>query len=217
MWYRVVAGCMVLLVTACASQNEYIEPNVRKTEPSNNINGDITEPVMVNAALASTWQKLSSAFSSRGMVIDKPDQTSSTMTLRYAGDPKTYIDCGRVVSKVNTSKGEKTYDFAAAKGFQQYQIQQNGKNYLIDRRMILDIRSVLKLENAGPLKTKVTLGSSEYAATRDQLVRGGGAKPFGVTDKINFGLKDGAKFQNAATYCRATGKFEAEVLTIIKR
>jgi hypothetical protein len=217
MWYRVVAGCMVLLMTACASQNEYIEPTVRKTEPSNNISNDITEPVMVNASITSTWQKLSSAFSSRGIVIDKPDQASSIMTIRYSGDPKTYIDCGKVVSKVNTSKGEKTYDFAAAKAFQQYQIQQNGKNYLIDRRMILDIRTLLKLENIGPLKTKVTLDSSTYGATRDQLVRGGGAKPFGVTDKIDFGLKDGAKFQNAATYCRATGKFEAEVLAIIKR
>ena len=217
MQYRVVFCGMSLALMGCASQNQYVEPNVKAVGPSSIVVTDeLTRPATVNDSLANTWNKLSSSLSGQGIAVEKADQGFSSMSIQYTGDPKNYLDCGRIVSKVKTSKGEQNYNFPAAQAYKQYRIQQKDKTFLVDRRMIIDIRSRLKLEEMSRLKTKVSLESSYYSVTRDQLVRGGGSKPFGVTDKIDFDLQAGAKFPNAQTLCRATGKYEAVILSLIK-
>ncbi len=216
MRYGVVLVGISLVFCGCASQSEYREPNVKTQEPARFVISEMDKSVIINASLANASNKISSSLNGRGISVEKTDENFSSVSLQYTGDPKNYIDCGQIVSKVKTSKGEQTYNFAAAQAYKQYRIQQKDKTFLVDRRMIIDIRSKLKLEELSHLKTKVTLESSDYYVTRDQLVRGGGSKPFGVTDKINFDLQAGAKFPNAQTLCRATGKFEIGILSMVK-
>jgi hypothetical protein len=208
---------IIALLGACASQTKYVEPNARKSG-SNAVAAEKNSGGVdvVERAQAVVWQRLITGAQRAGFVVESPNQATWTLQLHYTGDPKDYIDCGRVMAKVKTAKGERNYDFPAAKAYQQYELQQGSKLFLVDRRMNLDVRAMLNLEALGPSRTRVKL-DSQYTAIRDQSVQGGGAQSFALTAKVNFGSSDGATFPDAATRCRATGKFESDVLSLVRR
>jgi hypothetical protein len=206
-----------VLLGGCASQNHYVKPEGRKSASSSGAAQSAANgSSVVERSQAVVWQQLIAGSGRAGFVIESPNQETWTLQIHYIGDPKNYIDCGRVISKVKTAKGERNYDFPAAKAYQQYQLQQGSKLFLVDRRMNLDVRATLILEPLTQSRTRVKV-DSQYTATRDQSVRGGGAAPFGVTDRVSFGLSDGAIFPNAATKCQATGKFESDVLAVARQ
>jgi hypothetical protein len=152
------AVIIILLVTGCASQNKYIKPDASKagSYPSAS-ERSATGADIVDRAQAAIWQQLITGAGKAGFVVSSPDPGIWTLQIRYTGDPKNYIDCGRVISKVKTAKGERNYDFPAAKTYQQYQLQQGGKVFLVDRRMNLDIQATLRLEAMTESRTRVKM------------------------------------------------------------
>ncbi|HVK55344.1 MAG TPA: hypothetical protein VM532_09985 [Burkholderiales bacterium] len=204
----------LVLLAGCAAPTKYIEPDASK--PARAAGPTVGAPGVVDHPQTAAWQQLISGAPKAGFLVERPNLAAWTLNLRYTGDPKEYIDCGRVVSKVKTAKGEHTYDFPAAKAYQQYQLQKGNKVFLVDRRMNIEIRTTVSLEPVTQSSTRLKM-DSQYIATRDQAVRGGGAKPFGMTDSISFDAAGGATFPNAATRCRGTGKFESDVLAVARR
>lgn len=205
------------LAAGCAARNEYVKPEVAKPVYSSGVSARAAgDPLVIQRTRSSVWRLLISGVGKTGFVVDGANQNTWTVQLRYTGDPKDYINCGRVISPVKTAKGERNYDFPAAKAYQQYELQQGTKLYLVDRRMNLEVRTDVVLEQAELSGTRIKL-DPRYTVTRDQAVQGGGGKPFGVTDKVSFGSADGATFPTAATRCQATGGFERDVLELLKR
>ena len=216
-WMRI--PLLLCVLAGCASQNDYVAPETGKPTYSSGDaagRGVPNEPLVVDRARATLWRQLIAATEKTSFVVEGADQSTWTLRLRYTGEPREYIDCGRVTSKVKTAKGERNYDFAASKAYQQYELQRNDKLYLVDRRMNIDVRAMLVLESVAPAKTRVKLDSS-YTVTRDQAVQGGGGQPFAMVDKINFKDSESATFPNAATKCRATGQFESDVMGLLRR
>ena len=215
----------VLLLGACASlpklpslssQSKYVEPESFKASAF------INEKSWVDFAIIGqnqvvTFDRVINGTQKSDFVLESTNRNTWVIQLRYTGDPKNYIDCGRILSKVKTPEGEHRYEFPAAKAHQQYQIQRDDKLYSIDRRMNLDISAILTFEVLSPSRTRVKV-DSQYTATRDQSYQDGNGKPIGMTDKVSFNFRDsGATFSNAATKCRATGQFELDVLALAKR
>ncbi|MBA2690324.1 MAG: hypothetical protein H0U63_05950 [Burkholderiales bacterium] len=210
---------IVLLLAGCATPTEYIRPDTGRPTYSTSDGGvarTIERSLVVDRPLGVVWRQLLSGVVKRSFVIEGVNPNTWTAQLRYTGDPKDYIDCGRVISKVKTAKGERNYDFPAAKAYQQYELQQDNKLYLVDRRMNLEARATVVLAAVNPSATRVNL-ETHYTVIRDQSVQGGG-KPFGVTDKVSFGSADSATFPtNAPTKCQATGRLERDVFEAMRR
>lgn len=215
------ARLLVVLLAGCAAQTQYTEPERPPSErPTYSVGRERDQkpgaPILVDRPRSTLWRQVLSGADKAGLVIEGADTKTGAINVRYTGDPKDYIDCGRVVSKVSTAKGDRNYDFAAAKAYQQYELQKGDKLYLVDRRMHLDVNATLTLESPSPSQTRVSL-DTRYTATRDQAVRGGGAKPFSVIDKVNFTSRSSATFPNAATKCFATGEFEKDLMDLVRR
>ena len=207
------------VLAGCAAQNDYVAPEPGKPAYSTGAATGKTvpnQPLVVDQARDTLWRQLVSGTEKTSFVVEGANQNAWTLQLHYTGEPREYIDCGRVTSKVKTAQGERHYDFAAAKSYQQYELQRNDKLFLVDRRMNIDVRARLVLESVAPSKTRVKVDSN-YTVTRDQAVQGGGGKPFAAVDKVSFGAAGSATFPNAATRCRATGQFESDVMGLLRR
>ncbi len=161
------------------------------------------------------WKKFILAVSRTNFYIDHVDAANGQMQVHYGGDPKNYVDCGRVVNTVKTPQGDKIYDFAAASPYEQYQVMNKGKLFQVERRMGLTAAVRMVFNELEPDKTRVTAASA-YNLTRDQSVVGANAKPLLLNDTISFNTGETGTFPNAATKCQPTGKLEAELFSLLK-
>ena len=161
------------------------------------------------------WKKFMLAVSRTNFYIDHVDAANGQMQVHYSGDPKNYVDCGRVVNTVKTPQGDKIYDFAAASPYEQYQVMNKGKLFQVERRMGLTAAVRMVFDELEPDKTRVAAASA-YNLTRDQSVVGATAKPLLLNDTISFNTGETGTFPNAATKCQPTGKLEAELFSLLK-
>jgi hypothetical protein len=161
------------------------------------------------------WKKFMLAVSRTNFYIDHVDAANGQMQVHYSGDPKNYVDCGRVVNTVKTPQGDKIYDFAAASAYEQYQVMNKGKLFQVERRMGLTAAVRMVFDELEPDKTRVAAASA-YNLTRDQSVVGANAKPLLLNDTISFNTGETGTFPNAATKCQPTGKLEAELFNLLK-
>ncbi len=162
------------------------------------------------------WKKFMLAVSRTNFYIDHVDEAKGELQVHYSGDPQNYVDCGRVVNKVKTPQGDKTYDFAAASAFEQYQVMNKGKVYQVERRMGLTAAVRMVFDELEAEKTRVAAASS-YTLTRDQSAVGGAnSQPLLLNDTISFSTGETGTFPNAATKCQPTGKLEADLFRLLK-
>lgn len=206
---------LLLLLAGCAGPTEYTRPEVQPVPERTAPSGGPGAPIVIDKPREAVWRQLMASAPNSNFVVVEASPKTWTLHLRYTGDPKDYIDCGRVRSPVKTAQGERVYDFAAAKAYQQYELQTGGRLYLVDRRMNIDARASVTLEALAQARTRASV-ATRYVVTRDQSVTGNG-KPFALTDTIRFGGQENATFPNAPTNCHATGQFEGEVLGFAKR
>jgi hypothetical protein len=167
---------------------------------------------IINKNRDNLWRSVSAVLAQSRFAVTSVDYKTGVMQLRYAGDPRNYIDCGRVNSKV----GERIFDFPAASAIQQYQILSQGKIFNVDRRMNLDAQIMLNLQALDATRTSVRV-ETRYGVNRDQYVTPtqGGA-PFNAADSVSFMYNESATFPNAATRCTATMQLENELMQFIK-
>ena len=162
------------------------------------------------------WKKFMLAVSRTNFYIDHIDKAKGELQVHYSGDPRNYVDCGRVVNTVKTPQGDKTYDFAAASPYEQYQVMNKGKVFQVERRMGLTAAVRMIFDELEPEKTRVAAASA-YSLTRDQSVVGGAnSRPLLLNDTISFNTGETGTFPNAATKCQPTGKLEADLFSLLK-
>jgi hypothetical protein len=203
----------LLLLAGCAAQTEYTKPDVQPPPPTpTSIAGNVVD---IEQPRDAVWRQLLAAVVKSRFIASEATPKNWTVQLRYIGDPRDYIDCGRVRSPVKTAQGEKVYEFSAAKAYQQYQLQSGGRLYVVDRRMNVDVRTTVTMAALAANRTRITL-APRYSVTRDQSVTGSG-KPFAVTDTVKFAGQETATFPNAPTNCHGTGQMEKELVALIKR
>lgn len=169
---------------------------------------------IVNKSRDNLWRTVSSALSQSRFAVTSVDYKTGIMQLRYAGDPRNYIDCGKV--KVIPPNGGPSYEFPAANANQQYQISTQGKIFNVDRRMNLDAQIMLSLQALDAARTSVR-AETRYGVSRDQYVTPtqGGA-PFNASDSVSFMFNESATFPNAATRCTATLQLESELMQFVR-
>jgi hypothetical protein len=203
---------LCILASGCAGRFEYRPPN--SIAPQKN-------SIEINKSKNEVWKIIVPAIGKNFFVINNLDKESGIINISYSGDPEKYVDCGYIESYEKNAQGERTYYFPAASANQSYEImdmKHSGSLFIINRKMNLEGRMNLIMEEIAPNKTIVT-ANTKYVLTKSGTVRNvqGASKSF--YDTISFNTNQGARFpgsgSHSGTFCQANGNFEKEVLSLL--
>ena len=210
----IVAAVVGLCLTACAGKVDYLRPT-SQAAPSANAK-------VVGKPLAAVWTASVPQLGKHFFVINNIDKSSGLINVSYNGDPEQFIDCGRIKSYVKNVKGQRTYDFAGAKGYQSYEVMDPAVGWLfIERKMSLEGRVNLVFEEVSPHQTRIT-ANTRYVVQRVYTDRNaaGSNIPQSRTDSISFNSGGRASFPPApdgrAVECVAKGALEREILAAVR-
>ncbi|WP_138922475.1 hypothetical protein [Hylemonella gracilis] len=203
-----VIGALSLMLAACAGKLDYVRPQARP-EASANVK-------IIDRPREAVWTSSIPELGKKIFGVNTIDKSSGLLNITYTGNPEEFIDCGRITSYVSNARGERTYDFPAAKAQQSYEImEQGGSLVFVDRRMSLEGKINLIFEEAGPTSTRVTV-NTRYVVTKTATVRYATNNfPQTTVESIVFNTGGGSMFP-LQTVCLATGALEREVLSAIK-
>lgn len=199
-------------VAGCAGRMEYRPPNC-VTPQSNSVE--------VNKSKEEVWKIIVPALGKNFFVINNLDKESGLINISYSGNPEKYVDCGYIESYVKNARGERTYCFPASSAQQTYEVMdmnQAGGLFVIDRKMNLEGRMNLIIEEIAPNKTLVT-ANMKYILTKSATVRNVQNVSRSFSDTISFNSNQSASFPGngprISTLCQANGMFEQEILSLI--
>ena len=198
MW--VISGC-------CQGKFNYKQPTVMPELPSNS--------VVVEKSKNDAWKDLISNMGKSFFVINNLDKESGFINVSYGGDPCNYIDCGQITIEVTNVRGKRVYDFPGCKPYIRYESVHNMGLFLNDRKMDLQGRANIIVEELSANTTKITV-SVKYVVTKSHDINQLGTyRRDMLRDTISFGTNGTGMFPQGCK-CAANGKFEAELLSLVR-
>lgn len=211
MFKRIASTATLLLLAACAGKVEYLRPNVGVP---------IANTRAVDMSRDELWSRLIPELGKRFFVINNLDKASGLINISYTGDPEQYVDCGHITSYVKNAAGERTYSFPAASAAQRYEVMPEGRGLLsVDRRMTLEGRMNLIVEDVGPGKSRLT-ANTRYVLTREvHVTQASNQASRTFRDSLSFNTGQIAAFPGDADRtieCYPTGRFEEDVISSLK-
>ncbi|EJE4708367.1 hypothetical protein ASV39_001573 [Vibrio parahaemolyticus] len=198
----IIASCIGLLLSGCAGKVDYTQPtNTYKTNNS----------VTVNMPRSAVWKNMIPSLGGTFFVINNLDKDSGFINISYSGDPEKYIDCGVIDSYVMNARGERNYNFPAASSYQEYETMENGNLLFIKRKMNLEGRANIIVQDISSDSTLVTV-NTRYVVTKDIAFSNPQGQSHHMNDSISFNTNGSASFPQQTT-CYATGALEKELLS----
>jgi hypothetical protein len=211
---KIVASLLAIaFVSGCAWKSPDLHLNTA-TSPSANYR-------VIDKPREAVWDASVVQLGKQGVVINNFDKSSGLINISYSGDPVKFIDCGNITSYVKDAQGERTYDFPGARAQATYEKMNGGVLFHIDRKMSLEARVNLALEEINPNQTKVT-AKAFYVVQKDVTARRADSNVSqSWSDSISFKTGGSSPLPNdgnsaAATVCMANGELEQEILSAIK-
>jgi hypothetical protein len=200
-----------LILGGCAGHQEYRPPS--GLAPASN-------SVEIDKSKDEIWKIIVPALGKNFFVINNLDKESGIINISYNGEPEKYVDCGYIESYVKNARGERTYNFPGSKANQTYEVMDMnaGGLFFIDRRMNLEGRMNLIVEEINPNKTLVT-ANTRYVLTKSGKMRNTQNASSSFSDTISFNSNQSDRFpasgSHPGTLCQPNGKFEQEVLSLL--
>lgn len=194
----------------CAGELKYTRPTLTQ---------EIKNSVTVKKSKEQVWKELIPKIGKNFFVINNLDKDSGIINISYSGDPQRYIDCGEIYSYVKNARGERTYQFPASKGYQEYEAMENGILSFAKRKMELEGRMNLIVEELEPNLTQVT-ANTRYVLTRTiDGYNAGYQHLFHNSDTLSFNTGQQNSYpplgKHSGTVCQCNGRFEKEVLSLV--
>ena len=197
--------CMMIFLIGCSGQNEYKPPT---TPPV------LSNSITVDKSKDDVWKEIVPALGKTFFVINNLDKDSGLINISYSGDPEKYVDCGRLHSYVKNLAGERTYDFPASKAYQQYEIMDKNGLFQFTRRMNLEGRMNIIIEEIDANQTRVTANTRYVVTKSGSSTNAGEGIPRSFSDTITFNSGQKGTFPQG-TICQCNGNFEQEVLSLL--
>lgn len=196
-----------VLLGGCAGKFQYTQPDTQSQKKINN-------SMVVNQHKDVVWKKIIPQIGTTFFTINNLDKESGLINVSYSGSPEKYIDCGKIYSYVSNARGERTYEFSASKAYQQYETMINGNYAFHNRKMNLDGKINIILQNIENNSTLITI-NSKYVVTKSGTTNwfdgyANRINPF--VDTISFNTNGSDTFSNGGTTCFANGLLEDELL-----
>lgn len=210
---RITASILTIaFVSGCAGKLDYVRPNISASSSTNY--------KVIEKPREAVWNASVPELGKQFFVINNLDKSSGLINISYSGDPEKYIDCGRITSYVKNARGERTYDFPAAKAQKSFEVMDSNGLFTLDRKMSVEGRVNLVFEEVSQNQTKVT-ANTHYVVLRQQTVRRAANNfPQPHSESISFNSGGSSSFtanaDGRATECIANGALEREILSAIK-
>jgi hypothetical protein len=196
----------LFIFSACAGELKYTPPVT-----SYNLNNSF----IAAKSKDEVWKTIVPNLGKSFFVINNLEKESGIINVSYSGDPEKYVDCGRIYSYVSNARGQRTYDFPASRGNQHYEIMQGGDYLRIDRKLDCEGRINIIVQELSPDHTQISV-NTKYVLTKSSAGYDGMGRLAGQkTDSISFTSGGQAQFPNTATICKANGRLEEEVISIL--
>ena len=207
--FAILGLCVV--TTGCLSGSLQYNPPVTAIAP--------IVPVTIEKPRADVWKSIVPKIGQSFFVINNLDQSSGLVNVSYSGDPEAFVDCGHIVSVVTNARGTRTYDFAAAKASESYEVKVNNDLYGARRSMNLEGRANLILEEVGPSSTRVSV-HVRYVLTKTTVVTtvlGASSAPEVTTTGFSSGEQGSFDGPGAGvkTYCKSNGEMERRLMALV--
>ena len=205
MFYLILAFIVFLL--GCDSKYEYTKPS--STLFKNN-------SIIVNKSREDIWDKIIPKIGKTFFVINNLDKDSGLINISYSGDPEEYVDCGQIHSYIKNLAGQRTYNFPSSRAYQEYEYMEGGYLYHIKRKMDLEGRINIILEEIAPTQTQVTI-NTKYVLTKTitSQILGSQYYPATQTYTTTFVSGQEGKCTSGIMICKATGGLEREILSLL--
>lgn len=143
----------------------------------------------------------------RGLAIEVVDLQARYVVARYSGDPRTYLDCGKVEALSDGKPMDPPRVYSANKAEIRSARTVNGKRFGILRRLQLDARLVVRVEPRG--KGARVFSEATFVASQHlhRLRRGGVPDELVRREVISFQSDERGRFAKGTT-CVSNGKLE---------
>lgn len=153
--------------------------------------------------------------SKKFFVINTIDKQSGLINISYSGNPESYIDCGQASSYVKNFRGERSYQFPGARAQQNYEVMSGGNLVFVNRKLELEGRVNLIVEQVTPKQTRLT-ASTRYIVARHLELSNPQGQNAANNSTINFNTGGSGTFPGGQstqpTTCKANGTLEAELI-----
>jgi hypothetical protein len=213
---NIVAAVTLSILGACATGNFNVSSPTRPASLENSI--------LVPKKRAEVWAAAIPRLGQNFFVINNLDQSSGFINVSYSGDPEAFVDGGTVTATVENARGPRTYTFPASTAHATYEIVNNGNLITVERRMSLEGRANIILEDVPGDQTRVT-ANVRYILTRNAFfsdAAGHSAQRQPETATFNSGQM-GVFTGGSATSTNAsantywpTGKLERDILAAFR-
>ncbi|MFH0733591.1 MAG: hypothetical protein V1773_04500 [bacterium] len=194
-------------LTSCISHKFiYTPPKEVKKVESNII---LNEPKKV------VWNKLIKGVGANFFVINNLDKESGFMNISYSGTPEDYIDAGQLHFYFSNARGPRDYIFPASKSQAQYETWLNGTLCIINRKLDLDGRININVNEIDSLQTMVSV-NVKYIITMNSTgedISGKTLMPYSEIISFNTG---GNATSSGGTIFYPNGKLEKCILDMVR-
>ena len=160
------------------------------------------------------WKKMVAGIGDSFFVINNLDKESGFINMSYGGDPCRFVDCGRINSDVSNAAGKRSYNFPACSSYQEYEGVKNGYLFGHKRSMSLVGRANIIIQEVDG-GTYVKVNVRYVVQKKIQIYNAVGRLVDTFDDSISFNSNGSGTFPQA-TKCVANGKFEREILDIVR-
>ncbi|MHC4265945.1 MAG: hypothetical protein ACYSUK_08440 [Planctomycetota bacterium] len=194
----------LLLIVGCAGEFKYTPPTPIPK---------IYNSIIVNESKDEVWSRIIPALGKTFFVINNLDEESGFINISYNGDPEEYVDCGRIYSYIQDLSGERTYDFPASRAYKVYETYNNTILLHHLRKMNLDGRMDIIIEEIAPDKTRITV-DTRYVVTKSITSIDIQGNQTSFNDSISFNTGKSDEFPGGRV-CICNGTLEKEVLSLL--
>jgi hypothetical protein len=203
----VVLALLLTLIPGCAGNVKYIRPGSSATLDNSKV---------IDKPRDTVWDSTVVALTKHSFVINNMDRSSGYINLRYAGDPRDYVDCGRYAT-VDTPPWHRRNTLSESR-IPAQDPPPSPHDVPAANGMSLDGRINLVFEALAQYRTRVTV-TILYVLSRSAITDVYRTS-MQTHDAISFTSGGRTSFPPDAmgrvTECAATGSLERDVLDLIR-
>ena len=179
----------------------------------------VNNSIVVGMSRDVVWAKAIPQLGKTFFVINNLDKASGLVNVSYSGDPEKYVDGGIITSKVSGPQGEQTSTFPASRAYQHYLGTVRLNNGMmgivsLDRKLSLDGRANIILEEIEPTKTRITV-NIRYVLNKS-VVMANQAHSQTLSNTMSMSTGAPATFPGENDLYRSTGVLEEDILSAFK-
>jgi len=162
------------------------------------------------------WKTFVSSLSSHFFVINNLDKETGLINVSYSGDPSTFVDCGMIT----VDALGKSLTFPAAAAAQNYEIMSGLRLFNISRKMSLEGRSNIIVQDASPTESRVVI-NTRYVLNRQINSVASNGQQSNRNDSIGFNYGEIGSFAAAPggqeVNCASKGTLERRIVEIAQK